>query len=228
MKAGKEEVSFGLGRSSGIPPTSSSKTRLPRGDLCLREEFKSGRREYVALDGADTEAPLILLGALSPRSPPTSKKDMRRGVSTEVLSCGDGGPSRSISRVLMSVSIVSCDSRPGKVQLGCAGVTAVDWEARGRTAGAGRGIVDLSAENSGPSRRPRSLTRSVSLPQLSPARGRVFAVVGRSSTLPPLVLPNLNFCFLTPRSRTKEPRTKALETAAAARISRDAMRERNC
>lgn len=50
---------------------------------------------------------------------------------------------------------------------------------------------------------------------------------GRSMSEPE-VEPKRKRCFLTPRSRTKEPRTRALETAAAARISREARRDRNC
>ena len=130
--------------------------------------------------------------------------------------------------ILRSVSSESIERLPGNVQLGCAGVTAAEGETNGRTAGAGLAIVDLSLANSGPSLIPRSPTRSLSLPQLKAARGLVLAVLGRSSTLLPLVLPNLNFCFFTPRSRTKEPRTRALETAAAARISREANNDRNC
>lgn len=36
----------------------------------------------------------------------------------------------------------------------------------------------------------------------------------------------LYFSFLTPRSRTKEPITRTFETAVAARISKEARRER--
>ena len=130
--------------------------------------------------------------------------------------------------ILRSVSSESIDRLPGNVQLDWAGVTAAEGETRGRTAGAGRAMADLSLANSGPNLIPRSPTKSLSLPQLKAALGLVLAVLGRSSTLLPLVLPNLNFCFFTPRSRTKEPRTRALETAAAARTSKEANKERNC
>lgn len=42
------------------------------------------------------------------------------------------------------------------------------------------------------------------------------------------VEPPLYFAFLTPRSRRKEPRTMALDTNVAARISDEAKTVRNC
>ena len=75
---------------------------------------------------------------------------------------------------------------------------------------------------------PRPPTRSASEPQ-SMFVMVFFGVVGpRSILFVPALLPKRKRCFFAPRSRTKEPSTMALETAAAARISREARSERNC
>jgi len=212
---------------SSVSLTSSSKVRLP---LRAVELTTSGRNEwvaeYVALDGTEFDIELARGGTSSPSNPPTSKKDIRRGVRIDT-SRGLGGLSPLIAETLRSNKSDSTESLPGNPQLGCAGVIASAGEAKGKTAGAGRGTLGLSWANSGPSLYPISLTRSLSLPQLKAALGLALATLGRSKLLP-LVLLNRNRCFFAPRSRTNEPRTSALETPAAARISNDASRERNC
>ena len=220
-------------RSCNPTLISSSGIRLPRGERCrLAEVLINGRSEYVVLEGTDTEMELRRRGAASsPSKPPTSKKDMRRGVRTDVSRGLGGSSSREACRFFRSVSSVSTEARRGlfsNVQLAWAGVIEADGEPRESTVGAGRATLGLSLENSGPSRMPRSPTKSSSLPQLMAALVRLAAVVGRSRALAPPVLPNLNRCFFTPRSRMNEPRTTALETAVAARISIDASSERYC
>ena len=103
---------------------------------------------------------------------------------------------------------------------------AVEWD--GAATGAGLGILVGFSVSSGSSLMPRSPTRSASLPQFLAVITRCGATVERSKLLCPPVLPNRKRCFLAPRSRTKEPNTSALETAAAASISREARSERNC
>lgn len=170
-------------------------------------------------------------GTSSPSKPPTSKKLILRGVNTEV-SLGLGGSLEEMAVILRSSSSLSASPpcRPGKVQLFCAVSISLFGLTNGNTAGAGRATLlpPSTSLNSGPKRMPKSPTKSESLPQLNACLGRTLATEGRSSDELPEVEPNLNRCFLTPRSRTKEPRTRAFETAAAARISREARRERNC
>ena len=129
----------------------------------------------------------------------------------------------------MSVSSVSIDARVGKIQLLStrSDVFTFDAEFNGMATGAGLGTLDDFSVSSGSSLMPRSPTRSASLPQFLAVRARRGAVVERSKLLCPPVLPNRKRCFLAPRSRTNEPRTSALETAAAPRISREARSERN-
>jgi len=161
----------------------------------------------------------------SPRRPPTSKNEGERGARGKW--CGEGsGLVRGLGD-FGSVSADSAEERMGKFHsLTGAGVRFLAWEERGRAMGAGRGRLG-SSDGSGVQRMPRSLTRSASLPQLR-AVMVLRGVVPRSRLLFPPVLPKRKRCFFAPRSRTKEPRTRALETAAAARISREARRERNC
>jgi len=194
----------------------------------------SGRKEYVALCVALLgRLPATLLarpgGASSPSKPPTSKKLMRRGVKTEI-SLGLGGSFEEMAVILRSSSSLSPSppSRPGNAQLFCGVSTSLFGLTSGSAAGAGLASFLSISLNAGPRRIPKSPTKSESLPQLSTALGRVLTTEGRSSDELPEVEPNLKRCFLTPRSRTKEPRTRALATAAAARISREARRERNC
>ena len=129
----------------------------------------------------------------------------------------------------MSVSSVSADARIGKVQLLStrSEVFIFAEECNDMATGAGRGIFGGFSVSSGSSLMPRSPTRSASLPQFLAVIARREAVAERSKLLCPPVLPKRKRCFLAPRSRTNEPRTRALETAAAARISREARSERN-
>ena len=120
----------------------------------------------------------------------------------------------------MSVSSASRDRRVGKVQ-------AFVGECNDVATGAGLGTLDGFSVNSGSSLMPKSPTRSASLPQVLAVIARRGAVAERSKVLcPPVLLKRKRF-FLEPRSRTNEPKTSALETAAAARISREARSERN-
>ena len=130
----------------------------------------------------------------------------------------------------MSVPSVSTDSLLEKAQFLSIGSadTPLVADPFGRAIGAGRGTPDCFSTNSGSSLMPISPTRSASLPQFLVVSARRGAVVDRSKLLCPPVLPNRKRCFFVPRSRTKEPRTSAFATAAAARISSEARRERNC
>ena len=130
----------------------------------------------------------------------------------------------------MSLTSLSPDARFGKVQLfsTTSDVFISDVEWNGTAIGAGLGILVGFSVNSGSSLMPRSPTRSASLPQVLAVIARRGAVVERSRLLCPPVLSNRKRCFFAPRSRTKEPKTSALETAAAASISREAKSERNC
>lgn len=139
------------------------------------------------------------------------------------ISCTGGGG-------LMSVSSVSTEALVGNVQALSIGSVRFEFAGflKGPAMGAGRGRLEGFSDSSGPRVIPRSPTRSASLPQALAVIARRGPVVERSRLLCPPVLPNRNRCFFVPLSRTNEPRTSALETEAAARISRDASRERNC
>ena len=153
---------------------------------------------------------------------------MPRGVvgNSEV---GLGCRSRIGTEDLRSVPSVSTDALLGKAQfLSTASPdTPLAVDPFGKAIGAGRGTPACFSTNSGSSLMPISPTRSASLPQFLVVSARRGTVVDRSKLLCPPVLPNRKRCFFVPRSRTKEPRTSALATAAAARISSEARRERN-
>ena len=74
--------------------------------------------------------------------------------------------------------------------------------------------------------RPKPLTRSSSLPHAASVRPRSRRVAGRPRLS--LADPNLNRCFFGPRSRTKEPSTRALVQAVAKRISIEAHNVLDC
>jgi len=163
-----------------------------------------------------------------PRRPPTSKKDIPFGVAG--ISLGLGCSSWMGAGDFMSVSSVSTEALVGKVQalsIGSAGVVFASCLI-GTATGAGRGTLEAFSVKSGPRLMPRSPTKSASLPQALAVMARRGAVVDLSRLLCPPVLPKRKRCFFAPRSRTNEPRTSAFETAAAARISAEARRERNC
>lgn len=167
--------------------------------------------------------------SFTPRSPPTSKKDMLGGVVGRSV-VGLGWKSAITFGAFKSDSAVSTEALFGNTQFWStiSGATAFVVDPFDKATGAGREISDGVSVSSGPSRMPISPTRSASLPQFLAVIARRGAVVERSKLLCPPVLPNRKRCFFTPRSRTKEPRTRALATAAAASISREARRERNC
>ena len=182
-------------------------------------------------DGWGTPTECLLGVSPASRRPPTSKKDMPRGVvGSSVVGLGSGRPATT-SEDLISVLSVSTEVLSGNVHVlssASLGATVFVVEPLLKATGAGRGTFDWRSVNSGPSRMPRSPTRSASLPQFLAVNARRGAVVDLSKLLCAPVLPNRNRCFFVPRSRTKEPRTRALATAAAARISKEARRERNC
>ena len=113
-----------------------------------------------------------------------------------------------------------------------AGVSRLACSAVGRAIGARRGVMSEcpGSVSAGEQRMPRLLTKSVSDPHSMFVRVLlgVAVVGGRSKLLAATLLPKRKRRFFSPRSRTKEPSTIALETAAAARISREASSERNC
>ena len=123
--------------------------------------------------------------------------------------------------------VLCCDAHPlppyaGVMRLACSAV--------GRAIGAGRAAASDARRSvsDGEHRIPRPLTKSVSEPHSILVRVFLGVIGGRSRLLAPALLPNRKRRFFSPRSRMKEPRTMALETAAAARISREATRDRNC
>lgn len=167
--------------------------------------------------------------SFEPRRPPTSKKDIPRGVVGRSV-VGLGWKSRTASGDLRSVFSVSTEALLGNSHARSimSGATAFVVDPFARATGAGRGKSDGFSVSSGPNRMPKSPTRSASLPQFLAVKALRGTVVERSKLLCPPVLPNRKRCFFAPRSRTKEPKTRALATAAAARISSEARRDRNC
>ena len=163
----------------------------------------------------------------SSRRPPISKKDIWRGV-------GIGRLIRLISSSVLwelgFISLVAAHSvGSGNFQVSVAAfvVRALIWVDDLVAADAGPETPSSWAWSSGSSLMPISETRSASLPQFLAVSAPRRLTAPRSKLDPP-TLPNLKRCFFAPRSRTKDPSTRAFETAAAASISRDATRERNC
>lgn len=165
---------------------------------------------------------LTLLGWSSSSNPPTSKNDTFLGVLID-----DTSPGLCVSIFITSrsslVSLLSpgnCQSLPIPIPVTLCALTGT-FPAVAIGAGLGVGSDSLS---SGSTPSPRPLTRSSSLPQCRVAVPRREVVRSMLS----LIDPNFHLCFFTPRSRTKEPRTRALATAVAKRISIEARRERYC
>lgn len=142
-----------------------------------------------------------------------SKKDTFRDVGWSV---------GAVSLVLWS----SWGGRHSLLPLGNVQFSSISDSAAMVTAiGAGLGALFRSL-NLGSMHIPMSRTRSSSEPHCAILPRTPFRDVVRS--ILSVVEPSFHFAFLTPRSRTKEPSTKALATAVARRISMDAQRERYC
>lgn len=225
------------GSEDNNPPMSCSKALLP--PCFVWWIAKSSPCACIGWHGIDLDRWLLLfsIGACwypgkagvpsSSRRPPISKKDIWRGVGMGLLA---RLISSSMLGELVSISSVAAHfDGSGNFQLSVAAlvVRPLVWVDEFVVTGAGRGTLSSWAWSSGSSLMPISETRSASLPQFLAVSAPRRLTAPRSKLDPP-VLPNLKRCFFAPRSRTKDPSTRAFETAAAASISRDATRERNC